>query len=142
MFMSIKKYKQIRLATFFFIISILLVSVLFKLYLLTIITVFTGIVFLSFAHTNNQNYVDEMQLTIQEKATDFTYSIFTPTLAITTFFLLIPTHSGLPVFSKGDFLFLETLGVIFAYLTLFQIILYSFFFLYLSKKFGGKQDEE
>ncbi len=140
--MSIKKYKQIRLATLFFIISILLVSVLFKLYLLTIITVFTGIVFLSFAHTNNQNYVDEMQLTIQEKATDFTYSIFTPTLAITTFFLLIPTHSGLSVFSKGDFLFLETLGVIFAYLTLFQIILYSFFFLYLSKKFGGKQDEE
>lgn len=140
--MNIKKYKQIRIVAILFIISLIAVSIFLKLYLLTIIAIFTGILFLSLVHTDNKNLIDERELSIQEKAADFTYSIFAPTIGIGTFLLLIPTHSGLSVFSNGEFLFLESLGTIFGYLTLFLIVLYSVSYFFLTKKFGGKKDEE
>ncbi len=136
--MNIKKYKQIRTIALLFIILIIAVSVFLKLYLLAIISIFTGILFLSLVHSDNKNLVDERELSIQEKAASFTYSIFAPTIAIGTFLLLIPSFSGLSVFSNGEFLFLESLGTIFAYLTLFLIALYSISYFFLSKKFGGK----
>jgi len=140
--MSIKKYKQVRVIAILFMISIVTISILLKLYLLTIVAIFTGILFLSLVHTNNKNLIDERELSIQEKAADFTYSIFAPTIGIGAFLLLIPSYSGLVVFSNGEFLFLESLGVIFAYLTLFLISLYSISYFFLAKKFGGKKDDE
>lgn len=140
--MNTKKYKQIRIIALLFVISIITISVFLKFYLLTIFSIFTGILFLSLVHTNNKNIVDERELSIQEKATDFTYSIFAPTIGIGAFILLIPSYSGLTVFSNGEFLFLESLGIIFAYLTLFLIALYSISYFFLAKKFGGKKDEE
>lgn len=125
-----------------FIVLIIAVSILLKLYLLALAAVFTGILFLSLVYSNNKNLVDEREVSIQEKAADFTYSIFTPTIGIGAFLLLLPTRSGLAVFSKGEFLFLESLGTIFAYLTLFLIVLYSVSYFFLSQKFGGKKDEE
>lgn len=140
--MNIKKYKQVRVIAIIFIISLIAVSIFLKLYLLTIVAIFTGILFTSLVHSDNKNLVDERELSIQEKAADFTYSIFAPTIGIGTFLLLIPSYSGIAVFSKGEFLFLESLGTIFAYLTLFLISLYSISYFFLSRKFGGKQDEE
>ena len=140
--MNIKKYKQVRLTAVLFIISIITVSIFLKLYFLTIIAIFTGIILLSFVHTNNKNLIDERELSIQEKAADFTYSIFAPTIGIGALLLLIPIHSGSVVFSNGEFLFLESLGTIFAYLTLFLIVLYSVSYFFLTKKFGGKKDEK
>ncbi|MFA7676355.1 MAG: DUF2178 domain-containing protein [Candidatus Shapirobacteria bacterium] len=140
--MNIKKYKQVRLTAVLFIISIITVSIFLKLYFLTIIAIFTGIILLSFVHTNNKNLIDERELSIQEKAADFTYSIFAPTIGIGALLLLIPIHSGSVVFSNGEFLFLESLGTIFAYLTLFLIVLYSVSYFFLAKKFGGKKDEK
>jgi len=140
--MNNKKYKKVRIVAIIFIISLITVSIFLKLYLLTIFTIFTGILFLSLVHSNNKNLVDERELSIQEKAADFTYSIFTPTIGIGTFLLLIPSYSGLRVFSNGEFLFLESIGIIFAYLTLFLISLYSISYFFLAKKYGGKKDEE
>ena len=70
--MNIKKYKQIRIISILFIISIIAVSVVLKLYFLTIIAIFTGIILLSLVHTSNKNLVDERELSIQEKAADYT----------------------------------------------------------------------
>nr|MCW1949094.1 hypothetical protein [Candidatus Shapirobacteria bacterium] len=76
------------------------------------------------------------------QATDFTFTIFLSTISLSAFLMLIPSYSGLSVFSRGEFLFLESLGVIFAYLTLFIIILYSVSYFFFSQKTGGKTDEE
>ncbi|MBU1117550.1 DUF2178 domain-containing protein [Patescibacteria group bacterium] len=140
--MDIKKYKQIRFIAILFIISIITISVFLKLYLLTLVSIFTGIILFSLVHLSNKNIIDERELSIQEKAADFTYSIFGPTIGIGAFILLIPSFSNLSVFSKGEFLFLESLGTIFAFLTLFLITLYSISYFFLAKKFGGKKDEE
>jgi len=140
--MTTRKYKQARIVAIIFLILLITVSVFLKLHLLTVFTILTTILFASLVHSNNKNIIDERQLSIQEKASDFTYSIFAPTLGIGTFILLIPSRSGSAVFSNGEFLFLESLGTIFAYLTLFLIVLYSISYFFLAKKFGGKKDEE
>ncbi len=44
------------------------------------------------------------------------------TLGIVTFLLLFPSYSGLSVFSKGEFAYLESMGIIFAYVTLLAIV--------------------
>lgn len=140
--MNTKKYKQVRIIAIIFLTLLIIASLFLKIYLLTFFTILTGILFLSLVHSNNRNIIDERELSIQEKAADFTYSIFAPTLGIGTFILIIPSRSGSAIFSNGEFLFLESLGTIFAYLTLFLISLYSISYFFLSKKFGGKQDEE
>lgn len=140
--MNAKKYQQIRVVAIIFLFLLTATSAFLKLYLLTFLAVFTAILFLSLVRSNDRDIIDERELSIQEKAADFTYSIFAPTIGIGTFILLFPSHSKLAVFSNGDFLFLESLGTIFAYLTLFLIVLYSVSYFFLAHKFGGKNDEE
>lgn len=84
--------------------------------------------------------VDEREKTIREQATKLTYSIFTPTIALGSLFLLIFTSGRLPTV-KEEFYYLQSLGVIFAYLTLFLMTLYAIFYFYLSKKYGGGDEE-
>ncbi len=56
--------------------------------------------------------------------------IFILTFGIVALLILFPTLSGLAVFSKGEFAYLESMGIIFTYITLFSISL-----LLLAKKF-------
>jgi uncharacterized membrane protein len=140
--MNTKKYKQAKIIATLFIISIIIVSVLLKIYLLTVVSIFTGILFLSLVHSKAKDILDERELTVQEKAADFTYAVFTPTIGLGAFFLLIPSCGKFEVFSKGEFLFLESLGIIFAYLTLFLITLYAISYFFLNRKYGGKTNEK
>ena len=140
--MTIKKYHQIYATVSVFLVLVIFISIIFKLYLLTFVSIFTGILFFSLIYIHNNNFVDERELSIQEKAANITYSIFAPTIGLGTFLLLVPSHSGLKVFSQGEFLFLESIGTIFAFLSLFLIVLYSISYFFLAKKFGGNKDEE
>lgn len=60
---------------------------------------------------------------IEKKTTEATYIIFVLVLGITSLLLLIPSCSGISVFSKGEFVYTEALGIVLAYLTLFSIFL-------------------
>lgn len=140
--MNIKKYRQTRATIIFFIGAIILISIFLKIYLLAVISVLTGIFFLSVVRFKTNVVVDEREQDIKEKAANTAYAIFTPTIGLGSFLLLFPSYSGLSVFSKGEFLYLESLGIIFAYLTLFLITLYIISFYFLNKKYGGGQDEE
>ena len=140
--MTLKKYRQTKNLVLIFLVLILLVSFSLKLFLLTGFSLLTFILFLSLISSKNQKIFDEREVSLRQQATDFTFTIFLSTISLSAFLMLIPSYSGLSVFSRGEFLFLESLGVIFAYLTLFIIVLYSVSYFIFKQKTGGKTDEE
>ncbi len=132
--MTLKKYRQIKNSVLIFLSLIILISLSLQLFLLTGFSVLTFILFLSLISSKNQKIFDEREVNLRQQATDFTFTIFLSTISVSSFLMLIPSYSGLSVFSRGEFLFLETLGVIFAYLTLFIIILYSLSYFFFSRQ--------
>lgn len=84
--------------------------------------------------------IDEREKSIREQATKTAYSIFAPTIGIGSFLLLLFSSGSLPTV-KERFYYLQSLGVIFAYLTLFLIILYLIAYHFLNKKYGGEDEE-
>lgn len=140
--MNRKKYKQLRVIIFLFVVTIVALAVANNSYLLSIAGVVTGMVFMFFARSKAKIKTDERESTIQEKAARMTYTIFTPTLGISALLMLMPTHSGLSVFRNGEFLFIESLGMVFAYLALFMIAIYAIFYHFFNRKYGGGGNEE
>lgn len=110
--------------------------------LLSFTAVVTGMLFLILARTKTKIRIDEREKTIREKSAQLTYAIFAPTLGIAALLLLVPSQSGISVFVKGEWLYVESLGTILAYLALLLIAIYSFSYYFLSKKYGGSTDEE
>jgi uncharacterized membrane protein len=140
--MNIKIYRQIRAAVGLFIGAIVSVAVIQDSYLLAVIGIVTGMLFLILVRSKTRIIIDEREKAIREKAANMTYAIFAPTIGIGAFLILIPSKSGLSVFAKGDFVYLESLGIIFAYLTLFLIAIYAISYHFLNRKYGGSNDEE
>ncbi len=140
--MDRKKYNQIRVIVTLFVSAIVALAVTHHSYLLSIAGVLTGMVFMALARSKAKIKVDEREAAIQEKAARLTYAIFAPTIGIGAFLLLVPSYSGLDVFAKGEFAYLESLGMVFAYLTLFLIAIYAISYHFLNRKYGGIGDEE
>jgi len=140
--MDRKKYNQLRIVVALFVFAIVALAVTNNSYLLSAVGVITGMVFMILVRSKAKIKVDEREATVQEKATRMTYAIFAPTIGIGAFLLLIPSYSGISVFAKGEFVYLESLGMIFAYLTLFLISIYAISYYFLNRKYGGSNDEE
>lgn len=140
--MNRKRYRQLRALVIFFVGLLVGVAVNRHSYLLAAASVFTGMVFLVLVRTTAQIITDEREQTIREKAAHLTYAIFAPTIGLAAFFLLLPTQGGLDVFSKGEWLFVESLGMIFAYLSLFLIAIYGLSYFFYNHKFGTGGYEE
>lgn len=139
--MDRKKYKRLRAIVAIFVAVIVSIAITKDSYLLAIIGVVIGMFFMIIVRSKTKITVDEREKTIREKAAQMTYAIFAPTIGIGTLLLLIPSYSGLSVFSKGEFVYLESLGMILAYLTLFLIALYAITYHFLSRKYGGGNEE-
>jgi len=139
--MDRKKYKRLRAIVAIFVAVIVSIAITKDSYLLAIIGVVIGMFFMIIVRSKAKITVDEREKTIREKAAQMTYAIFAPTIGIGTLLLLIPSYSGLSVFSKGEFVYLESLGMILAYLTLFLIALYAITYHFLSRKYGGGNEE-
>ena len=137
-----KTYQKIRVAVTFFVATVVGISVTNHSYLLTFAGVLTGMIFMLLVRVKANIKTDEREVAIQEKAARITYTIFTPTIGLSALLMLIPSQSGLSVFSRGEFLFLESLGMVFAYLVLFMISLYALSYYVLNKKYSGGNDEE
>jgi uncharacterized membrane protein len=142
MVMDRKKYKQLRVIVTFFVGAIVALAVIRDSYLLATAGVLTGMVFMVFMRSKAKIRTDERESTIQEKAARMTYAIFAPTIGLAAFLLLLPSKGGISVFSNGEWLFTESLGMIFAYLTLFLIAIYAISYHFFNKKFGGGGNEE
>jgi len=132
--MDIKKYKQLRLVVGIFTAVIVALAYSKNNYVLATIGVITGMVFIRIVRSKSNIRVDEREVTLREKAANLTYAIFTPTIGLSAFFLLL--------LARGEFYYLESLGLILAYLTLFIIGLYALTYLYLNRQYGGDNDQE
>lgn len=139
--MNRKKYKQFRVIVALFVGAIISLATAHDSYLLAIAGVLTGMIFMFLVRTKVKIRTDERETTIQEKATKMTYVIFAPTIGITAFLLLLPSKGGIGVFSKGEWLFTESLGMVFAYLTLFIITIYAISYHFLNRKYGGGNEK-
>ncbi|MCL4367493.1 DUF2178 domain-containing protein [Patescibacteria group bacterium] len=140
--MNQKRYNQLRVAVTLFVGMIVALAVINNSYLLSFVAVITGMIFMALVRSRVQIKTDERESVVQEKAARLTYAIFAPTLGIGAFLMLVPSGSGLSVFSKGEFLYLESLGMVFAYLTLFLITIYAISYYFLNRKYGGGGSEE
>ena len=140
--MNRKRYKQLRVIVTIFVLGVVGIAITRNSYLLAIAGVLTGMVFMALVKSKAKIRTDERESAIQEKAAKMTYTIFAPTIGITAFLLLLPSKGGFSVFSKGEWLYIESLGMVFAYLTLFLIVIYAISYHFFSKKFGGGGNEE
>ncbi len=140
--MNRKTYRQLRILVAFFVGMIVSIAVSRDSYLLATAGVLTGMVFMFLVRSKAKISTDERELTVQEKAARMTYAIFAPTIGIGTFLLLLPSKGGFSVFSNGEWLFIESLGMVFAYLTLFLITIYAISYHFFNKKYGGNGDEK
>ena len=139
--MNRKQYKKFRIIVAFFVAAIVSLATISSSYLLAFAGVLTGIIFMALVRSKAKIQADEREITMREKAAQMTYAIFAPTIGIGAFLLLIPSYSGFSVFARGEFAYLESLGMVFAYLTLFLIAIYAISYHFLSKKYGGGGDE-
>lgn len=140
--MDRKKYNQLRIIVTLFVGAIVGLAVVRDSYLLATAGVLTGMVFIVLARSKAKIRTDERESTIQEKAARMTYAIFAPVIGIAAFLMILPSKGGISVFSKGEWLYLESLGMVFAYLTLFLIAIYAISYHFFNKKFGGGGNEE
>lgn len=126
--MNIKTYRQIRALVAFFVAMIVSISVVQENQVLAFVAVITGMLFMILARSKAKVVIDEREKTIREKAAQLTYAIFAPTIGIGSFLLIS--------FGKNN-MYLESLGQVMAYLTLFLISLYAISYYFLNRKFGG-----
>ena len=127
--MKLNKIKLLRILVIVFIVAIIYVAARQNSYILATISGFTGLFFLVLVHSKTETAVDEREMAIREKAAQMTYGIFTPTIGIGSFLMIM--------YARGEYYFLESLGMVLAYLTLFLIALYAGSYYFFSRKFGG-----
>jgi uncharacterized membrane protein len=116
-------------------------SVLQNSYFLALAGVLTGMLFMIIVRSKTKIVTDEREKTIREKAAQATYAIFAPTIGIGSVLIILFTKGNL-YFVKEKFYFLESLGMVFAYLTLFLIALYAISYFFLNRRYGGGSDEK
>ncbi len=138
--MNNTKYHQLKVIVILFIFIIVVLSVSLNSYLLAITGVSTGFIFNTLVRSRAKIKIDEREITVREKAAQITYSIFTPTIGIGSFLILLLASGILPPV-KNELYYLESLGVLLAYLTLFLIVLYAISYYFLSRKYGGSHNE-
>lgn len=136
------KYKRLTAIAVTFTGAIVALAVSIDVYLLAAVGVVTGMLFLILVRSKAKIKIDEREASVREKAAQATYAIFAPTLGIGAFLLLLPSNSNFSVLSKGEFTYLESLGTIFAYLTLYLIVLYAISYHFFNRKYGGGGDEK
>ena len=110
-------------------------------YLLAALEIITVILFVVLARTKEKFRIDERERVIREKASQTAYKVFAPTVGIGALLFLITSRIGPLYFINANFSYVETLGLIFAYLTLFLILIYSISYYVHNKKYEGRGDE-
>ena len=132
--MDTKRSRQFRVAALLFIAAVVAVAIWLSNYLLAGAGLLTGLLFLFVVPANAPLAADEREQTIREKAAASTYAIYGGALGASAVILLLGAGRG--------FAYLEALGLVFAYLTLFLIALYAVSYQFYNRKYGGGADEE
>jgi len=132
--MNEKTFRLLKFLVSAFLAALVFLALLRAQYALAMIAGVAGILFLRIVRSTGSLVVDEREQSVREKAAQLTYLIFAPTLGLSALGLLVLSHDSN--------YFLESLGVIFAYLTLFQITLYTLSSFFIDRKLVGNGQEE
>jgi len=139
--MTLKKYRRIKQSALFFLFIIFCLSIFLKIYILSVISILAGVLFVALIHSS-QELSDEREVAVRRQAVDFTFTILVSTLAFSSFIMLLPLYTGWSVFSKGEYLYIESIGTIFAYLVISLVVLYSLAYFFFNRKSGGGDNEK
>jgi uncharacterized membrane protein len=132
--MNTQQYRYVRVAVIFFMAAVVAVSLWLNNHLLAAAGIVTGLLFLLLVRSRARILVDEREQSIREKAAAATYTIYAATIGVSAVILLLWSRSG--------FVYLEALGLLFAYLALFLIALYAISYQFFNRRYGGGGDEE
>ena len=133
--MNQKKYRQIRIAIIVFVAVIISVALNINSYLLAFIAFIAGLMFSIIIKSKVKTRIDEREVAIREKAANLTYAIFAPTIGIgSALLILFP--------GTNDAFYLEALGTVLAYLSIFLIALYAISYAFLNRRYGGGKNDE
>lgn len=101
--------------------------------ILVVIGVLVGMAFMIIVRSKTDIQIDEREKIVREKAAQMAYAIFAPTIGLGSFLLIL--------LARGDSYFLEAIGIVLAYLSLFLMALYTISHFYYNRKFGGDGKE-
>ena len=132
--MSAKKYHQLWVGITLFVSALVIIAVFRNAYVLAAAGVLSGMIFMALARSKAGIMVDERERIIREKAARTLYTIFAPTIGVGALLLLL--------IARNELFYLEFIGVVLAYLTLFLIVLYAISYSFYNREYGGEDDEE
>ena len=131
--MSIKKFKFIRLAIVAAVAITVSLAVSSNDFWLALAGVLTGMLFLSLVRFKSKKVlVDEMIENISGKAARASYSINVLVLLFLTLYFIVTGN-------QKDDLYAQTMGMVFAFVILFQVALYSIAFYYHKYRYGHRK---
>jgi uncharacterized membrane protein len=130
--MNTQQYRYVRVAVIFFMAAVVAVSLWLNNHLLAAAGIVTGLLFLLLVRSRARILVDEREQSIREKAAAATYTIYAATIGVSAVILLL--------WSRRGFVYLEALGLLFAYLALFLIALYAISYQFFNRRYGGGGD--
>ena len=123
-----KRFNIVRSLVAFFVGVTVAVAVIQNSYLLAVVGVVTGMLFMIVMRSKSKITVDEREKTVREKAAQLTYAIFAPTMGLNAFILTIFGRNNPTMMAIGQTL---------SYLTLFLITLYAISYRIVNQKLGG-----
>lgn len=131
--MNKKTYKKFRIVIVIFTSVIVSMAVNLDNVILAAVGILVGMAFMAAVRSKTKIEIDEREKMVREKAAQMSYAIFAPTLGLGAVFLVL--------LGRGESYFLEAIGIVLAYLSLFLIALYALSLYFINRKFGGDGEE-
>jgi len=131
--MNNKTYKWYRMGIAFFVAAMMSIAVSLDNNWLALSSVVIGMIFMAVVRSKTKRIVDEREVMVRQKAAQMTYAIFAPTIGLGSLLLML-------LADESNY-FLEAMGIVLSYLTLFQIALFSIFLVFYNRKHGGHGEE-
>lgn len=132
--MNTKTFHRLRVGITLFVLAVVVIAVVRNTYALAVAGALAGLTFIALARSKARVIVDEREKIVREKAARMIYTIFTPTIGLSAIILLL--------LDRNRLFYLEFIGIVLAYLTLFIIVLYAISYAFFDRKYGGEGDEE
>ena len=131
--MNNQTFRKLRIVIAIFMAAIVSLAVSLENNILVVIGILVGMAFMIIVRSKTDIQIDEREKIVREKAAQMAYAIFAPTIGLGSFLLIL--------LARGDSYFLEAIGIVLAYLSLFLMALYTISHFYYNRKFGGDGKE-
>jgi len=132
--MNNKTYRRYRIGIAIFVAATMSMAVSMDNTILAFSSVIIAIAFMAVVRSKTKRIVDEREVMVRQKAAQMTYAIFAPTIGMGSLLLIL-------LADESNY-YLEAMGVVLSYLTLFLIALFSISTLYFNRKYGGGHGKE